>query len=122
MLADFSKPQKVSDLDLAFGGAGNLLPAYDDIPEEFKNNFRNKWVKAFGELFFEGFRKGTEFEPKKGIDAMAALKHIRAAIGSFNPKHEHKEAGCAYLFSLWFDDIIFPAAGKPQYEQKNSCH
>ena len=32
--------------------------------------------------------------------------HLKSILQSFKPKHERKEAGVAYLMSLWFDDII----------------
>jgi hypothetical protein len=39
------------------------------------------------------------------MEAQAAMRHVQYCMRSFEPKHEHKEAGCAYLLSLWFDDI-----------------
>lgn len=100
------KPQPVNDANLAFGGnMAVLLPSWSEIPEEFKDN-NNKWVKVFSHWFFEGLGKGTKFDVKEGIDGNAALRHLAAVMCSFEPKHEHKEAGCAYLMSQWFNDII----------------
>ena len=56
--------------------------------------------------FFRGAKLG-KLTPKNGIDAQAAIRHVRYCMGSWEPKHEHKEAGCAYLLSLWFDDIEY---------------
>ena len=55
--------------------------------------------------FFSGLPKETRFVPKTGIDEAAAKAHLRAILASFEPKHEHKEAGCAYLLSKWFEDV-----------------
>ena len=38
----------------------------------------------------------------KGVDFKQAHAHISVILGSFEPKHEHKIAGCAYLESMWF--------------------
>jgi hypothetical protein len=31
-------------------------------------------------------------------------------MSSWEPKHEHKEAGCAYLLSEFFDDVNYKKA------------
>lgn len=40
---------------------------------------------------------------RPGVDRDKALVAIKAALGSFEPKHEHKEAGCAFLLHEWFE-------------------
>lgn len=40
---------------------------------------------------------------KPGVDAHKALRAIKAVLGSYEPKHEHKEAACAFMLSEWFD-------------------
>ena len=103
------KVQEVSDLDIAFGGrAMELLPAYTDIPEEFRDG-RTKWNDLVSTWFFCGI-KNAQWKPKDGIDPEKAIRHIRACLGSFEPKHEHKEAGCAYLLSEFFDDVKYERA------------
>ena len=99
------KPQKITDADALFGGqVDSLMPAYQDIPKEFRNG-RTKWNDLFSDWFFEGLPAGTQFIPKAGIDKSEALRHIRTIMSSFKPDHNHKEACCAYLMSLWFDKI-----------------
>lgn len=84
------------------------LPLEKDIPDEFKKTVHdNKWIRLFNEIFFRtGDRDIFKLElfPKEGIDAGKAWAHICACMGSYEPRHEHKTAGVAYLFSLWFDD------------------
>lgn len=108
----FEKPTPVTGLDIAFGPRSlrTLLPAYDSIPEEFRRNRgeARKWIEFQQRWFFEGLPKGTEFVCKAGIDKNAALGHLKAIQSSFEPSHEHKQAGVAYLASLWFDDVRIP--------------
>jgi len=80
------------------------LPAWDDIPEEFKRS-NNPYCRFVSQWFFAG-RKPEDMArlvPKEGVDRAKALAAVYAALGSFKPKHQHKEAGCAYLLSQWFD-------------------
>lgn len=107
-------PQPVDNLTLAFpADVTRLLPPYDAIPDEFKHR-GNKWNDLVSRWFFSGLPYGTEFKPKEGINKTAALRHVTACMRSFQPKHEHKEAGCAYLLSQWFEDVIAPPAEKAQ--------
>jgi len=99
----FKVPQVVSDLDVELGGlAMQLMPAYKDIPDEFKNE-DTIWNRLVSDWFFSGISH-LSLTPKEGIDKKMAIRHVRAIIGSFEPQHEHKEAACAYLLSLWFDN------------------
>lgn len=93
-------PKPVDTLSMVFGAAGRLseyLPAWDEIPDEFKRH-SNPWCKKASLLFFEG---GKLPKVKDGVDANVAVRHLQTVLGSFDPKHEHKEAGAAYLLSLW---------------------
>lgn len=103
------KPKKVDQATMVFPDQviGEYLPDYASIPEEFKQG-HTKWNQIVCEWFFNGLPKGTKFVPKDDIDKTEALRHIQTCLGSFQPKHEHKEAGVAYLLSLWFEDIIIP--------------
>lgn len=106
-------PVKVSDVDMAFGGAGKmdvLLPAWSEIPAEIKRE-QDTWSPVVSRWFYEGL--SGKFIPKEGIDPDAALRHIRAIIGSYEPKHEHKIAGIAYLMGQWFERFE-PATPSPK--------
>lgn len=103
------KPVEVNDVEIAFGGnMEKLLPSMEEIPEEYKNG-SNKWNKVVGDWFFYGL-KSCKWEPKEGIDTKDAINHIKAIMSSFDPKHEHKEAGCAYLLSYFFNDVSYEKA------------
>jgi len=104
-------PIAVSQVDLAFpANVSHLMPAYEDIPKEFKSLY-NPWVKIFSDFFYSG-AKNIQWNPKEGIDKLTAANHIRCIMGSFEPQHEHKEAACAYLMSLWFDSITYTKGSK----------
>lgn len=101
------KPADISRIDMAFPAqVAHLMPAYDEIPKEFKQWHGNKWADLVAAWFFSGIEI-TEKRPKDGIEADKALRHVGTILRSFEPKHEHKEAACAYLLSLWFDDIQY---------------
>lgn len=103
----WDKPQTVTALEMSFGGKmDKLLPPLSDIPVEFKKP--NKWTKIQSKWFYEGLPVGTEFSFKPGIDGNAALRHLKTIQGSFEPKHQHKEAAVAWLMSLWVDEVNFP--------------
>lgn len=96
------QPQDVSDVEIAFpASVRHLMPDYADIPKAFKDH-HNPYVKTVSNWFFNGLPKGT-ITPKAGVDGSKALRHLKCILGSFEPKHEHKEAAVAYLMSLWFD-------------------
>jgi hypothetical protein len=101
-VVDWSKPQAVSVLEVAFPARviGTLLPPMSEIPSEFKNYY-NDWCGVVSKLFFEG---GELPKVKDGIDAAAANGHLQAVLGSFEPQHQHKTYGAAYLISLWYQE------------------
>lgn len=77
-----------------------FLPKWDLIPDEFKQG-KNSWVAFIERWFYHGL----ECPPaaKEGVELKWALAHIMVILKSFDPKHERKIAGCAYLASLWFE-------------------
>jgi hypothetical protein len=108
-------PVAVDEVTLAFpADLSELLPPWEEIPDEFKKTY-GAWV-AFADLWFgQGLAATTEFYCKDGIDGATAVRHLKAILGSFQPKHEHKIAGVAYLCSLWFEKVekYDPGAGQP---------
>lgn len=96
-------------IDVAFGDVKHM-PKYDTIPEDFKR-MSNPYVHAVSSWFFSGAKgapngitiEGVTFKAKPGVDAGKALAAIKAVLRSFEPKHEHKEAACAFMLSEWFE-------------------
>lgn len=100
----WSAPKHVDDASLSFGGdMKKLLPQMADIPDEFRRN-SNIWVQFQQDWFYKGLA-GASYVMKPGIPQQDAIRHLAAIQSSFEPKHEHKEAGVAYLASLWFEKI-----------------
>jgi hypothetical protein len=102
----------LTDADLAFGSIAHL-PAWADIPEAFRRNSgaAYRWCEFVSTWFFAGTNTAL-LTPKPGVDKTAALRAVRGILGSFEPKHEHKIAGCAFLLSEWFE-FAAPAAEAP---------
>jgi hypothetical protein len=94
-------PIPIDELDQAFGTrAMDILPKYSEIPEEFLRD-SHPWVAWQRGWFFKGLKKYPK--PKEGIDRDLAMANLACCQHSFEPKHEHKMAGVAYLASLWFE-------------------
>lgn len=91
---------EICDVSIVFGTTEGL-PDYQSVPQEFKRHNGTPWNGLVSKIFFGGI-KGLQFTPQEGIDASKAWRHIKALLVSFEPKHEHKEAGCAYLMSQYF--------------------
>ena len=93
----------MTTVDIAFGNIKHL-PKEADIPQEFWHG-SNKWCKFIAGWFFSGVKQEVveSLKPKPGVDTTQALKAVQAILCSFAPKHEHKEAGCAFLMSEWFE-------------------
>jgi hypothetical protein len=99
----FEQPSEVSDVLLAFpASVRHLMPAYASIPAEFKRQ-GNPYVEFQSKWFFSGLKKEEFPTAKQGIDYDAAMRHLKAIQGSFEPKHEHKSAAVAFLASKWLD-------------------
>lgn len=101
----FARPAVVDDLTIAFPArvVGTLLPREDEIPAEFKR-WRHPWAEVVSTWFYLGLDSSV-LVAKPGIDKAAALRHLKACLGSFEPSHENKTFGVAYLMSLWFEPL-----------------
>jgi hypothetical protein len=101
----------LSEIDVAFGSVKHM-PKYEDIPESFRRYHGDVHVDAIESWFYHGGTieapdtlklKSGSFKARTGVDFSGALRAIKAILGSFEPKHEHKIAGCAFLLSEWFE-------------------
>lgn len=107
---DWSKPTPINDATLAFpaNAETDLMPPYQeclDGLDGLSDKDRKKWIEFQRSWFYSGLSEKTEFHCKEGIDGETAYRHLRAVQGSYQPKHQHKEAAVAYLCSLWFTKI-----------------
>lgn len=100
----WTQPTEVSDIDVAFPAkVKHLMPSMEEIPEEFKRfSSHHYWQKMASGWFYSRITR-DQLPPKDGVDQNKAIRHLKCVLGSFEPKHEHKEAAVAYLMSLWFE-------------------
>jgi hypothetical protein len=90
---------EVTRLDIAFGNS-NVPEGLLELAKE--KGFYNGNTKAndlFSKWFFSGLDTAPEY--KEGIDKEKAQKAMNWAccfMRSFEPKHEEKEAICAFIF------------------------
>jgi len=91
-LAEFKFPEVT--------GANNAFPTFDTIPElleEAKKRNPKKGMDKFDEFFYSGgkpkFQKDVIGTWKEG-----AWLYARALMGSWSPKHEHKQIVCGMIF------------------------
>jgi hypothetical protein len=112
--AGFERPRAVDGATLAFPALviGTLLPPRDAIPREFRESTRAS-RQLFDRWFFEGLRDAT-FTPRPGIDLNAALRHVSACMRSYQPSHEHKEEGVAFLLECFFSRVDIRAAASAE--------
>jgi hypothetical protein len=97
-------PVKSSEAERSFGFSNvyDKMPEWQVIDRGVLN--KTKFVKFIEDWFFSGVNV-LKALPKDGINKDEALGHIAGIMRSWQPKHEHKTYGCAYLMALWFDDI-----------------
>lgn len=108
----------IKDVEIAFGTT-KLLPPFENIPEEFKKG--NIYSATVDALFAGAPLPDAElkFRPKfDDPEAPAALvRCVRAHLRSWEPKHEHKIAGVAYMASLVCEIEALPGK-EPASERK----
>lgn len=98
---------KIPDFDaptVVFGARLETYPKMEDLPEEFRRE-KHPCCDIAQSLFFKGGSlsdHGLKFKPE--VDGKKALNAIRAWLGSWDPKHEHKIAAVGYALSQWCED------------------
>ncbi len=102
-------PHEFSDVQRVFPAQiMEHLPPWEEIPDDFKNeshsacNVLPRWM--FGDLFTK--EPMASIVGKEGVSAKTIFYHIDTILRSYEPKHEHKEAGVAYMISLWVRSVI----------------
>ena len=101
----FDQPMVVDDVLYAFPGhLDRLLPEWEAIPDEFKQP-HNEWVHFVNVWFGFGWPEKSELYTRDDVDPDMAFRHLATIMRSFEPKHEHKISGVAWLMSRWFAAI-----------------
>jgi hypothetical protein len=94
-------PPKLDDADVVFGGA-LYMPRMEDLPEEYRCE-RADACRVAEHLFFKGGRLSDYgYLCREDVDFGDALRAIKAVLGSFQPKHEHKIATVGWMIDKWF--------------------
>lgn len=97
----------IPEVDAAGAAFGDIkdMPKWEALPKEFRDNWHyNPFCKVASSLFYEGgnlMERGLT--PKEGVDEHKVYRILRAWLGSWAPKHEHKIAAVGYALSEWFD-------------------
>lgn len=91
-------PTGLTQLDVVWGNI-KYLPKWEDIPEEFRDFRGNKCTIMASDWFFGQLKELPKVKP--GLDETQVYAALRSILVSFEPKHEHKEAGVGYLISQW---------------------
>lgn len=78
-----------------------FIPPMSELPDTTRGEYAT-WNKLFNQMFFSGV-SGLQLIPRPGVDAERAWRHIQYVMRSWEPRHEHKEAGCAWLMHQWFE-------------------
>jgi hypothetical protein len=93
----------LTNIDVVFGNIKHL-PRYETIPDRFKR-MRDPYSDFISGWFFSGRTQEDmqKLKERPGVNRGKALAAIKAILASFEPKHEHKEAGCAFLLHEWFE-------------------
>jgi hypothetical protein len=100
------EPVEIDDVFLAFpADVYPLMPREEEIPEEFKLHFGNEWLRITESWFFSGLGDEVKFWWKPGINPETATRHLKAILGSYQPKHQYKIQAIAFLMSIWFDKV-----------------
>jgi hypothetical protein len=102
-MIDIKNIPEVTDVNIAFAGVDKYLPEWKEIPEEFKKHSGTMWNKLFSDWFFCGLEE-LKLNVKEGVDNKKSIRLIMALMRSFSSSHEHKEAGVAYLMSLFYKE------------------
>lgn len=112
------EPVELTAVERAFpANALDWMPAPDDIPETYWNSY--EWhTQLWRDAMFAGI-DDIQLAPKdpswEQEEVDRAHAHLYAILGSFAPKHQHKEAALAYLTDQWFDAVRWKRKGEDEW-------
>lgn len=86
----------ITDVEFAYS-TDRLLPALEDIPEDFRLPRGNIYTQLASAIFFGKEMPDCRIELKEGVEPEKLKRCIRAHLQSWAPKHEHKIAGVGYM-------------------------
>lgn len=100
----------VAAIDLAFSLPTwrEVLPPYDRLPVEYKRG-EARGCKFVTSWFYHGV-SNIKMEPKPGVTEEQlgrVCQVVKAIIGSFEPKHEHKIGGLGFIIDSYVDELDY---------------
>lgn len=110
MTFSLSAPRKSTRMDIYMGPDKYMdwVPAYSEIPKEFKDGGHP--LAELAELWFFKripVKELDNFIPNEGIIKVDAIGHIKTVLMSMDESFDfgHKIAAAAYLMSMWFTKV-----------------
>lgn len=92
----------ITRADIAFAASvDGMLPAYREIPAYPTRRHFEELAQTW---FFHGL-KNLKTKARAGVNETQALAHISYVLRSWEPKHEHKISGVAFLINEWFEEF-----------------
>lgn len=79
-------------------GTTKLLPPLEVIPSEFHDS-ANLYVQVVTAVFYGWPMPNSTMEFRQGFEQAMVVRTVRAHLASFEPQHQHKIAGVAFLLS-----------------------
>ena len=93
--------KSITPLEVAFTTT-RFLPEKEVIPREFTNKTNPYYLLAL-KLFHCGDLGEGEIGFKLNVEPAEVSDFVYAHLGSFEPSHEHKISGVAYMMSFIFE-------------------
>ena len=88
----------ITEPEVVFGTT-KLLPSREAIPSEFHDSV-NLYVQVVDAVFHGRSMPDSTIEFRPGFEQAKVVRAVRAHLTSYEPQHQHKIAGVAYLLSL----------------------
>lgn len=102
---DLMKPKVVDQAMMTFpANVSDMLPVYAELHADFRTD-EHPMCEVANHWFRYGLKQGVKLYPKPEISGEEVFRHLSCCMGSFQPKHEHKIAGVAFLLDLWLEKI-----------------
>lgn len=97
---------EVSEVDIAFPTRyRELLPKMEDLTED-ERGMRGPFCDAASQFFYKGGTlESAGIRARDGVDATKVYRYMRATLGDWGPKHEHKIGGIGHMLAKWCEVI-----------------
>lgn len=102
-MQDVIEVPEVTAADMAFPTRyRELLPKWEALTKD-EQAMRGPFCDVVRVFFFKGGNPADYLVPKTGVEMARVHRYLRATLGDFGPKHEHKIGGIAHMLAKWCD-------------------